>query len=98
MTAVFQAVRSQSKRIAAAVCSVLARERAALRETDYFTIRFFVSLQTVLFYFVGVVVMATTTLPESPWLYAASCGGVGVLGAHFVRFVWRISKARVPES
>ena len=94
MNPVLQRLSESSKRLGAAVDHLISGEIRELRATDFFCLRFFVTLELALFYLVGVVYAAVVTLPESRFLYATLCGTAGVLAAWIFRSTWRIGRPR----
>ena len=94
MNPILQRLREGAKRIGVLMGQLVSTEMRVLRETDFFCLRFFVTLELALFYLVGVVYAAVVTLPESRLLYASLCGSAGVAGAWVLRSTWRVGRGR----
>lgn len=66
----------------------------SLRETNWFCVRFFVSLQVTFFYFWFVLSNAIDFLPHSPRVYTLMCGAGGAVVAVVLRQTWVLGKRR----
>ena len=97
MKPVLQRFGVGSKRFGALMDRIVSGEIRELRATDFFCLRFFVTLELAMFYFVGVVYAAVVTLPESRFLYAGLCGSAGVLAGWILRSTWTFGKRRPGE-
>jgi hypothetical protein len=84
------------KGVGAGLEEILGPSIESLRETDWFCIRFFVSLQVVFFYGLMVLFFAIDTLPGNPGLYVLGCGSGGVIAALLLKWSWTVGKAHRP--
>ena len=88
MKRLIQGLRGEILSLIAGVNHLFAPSMIALKESNWFCLRVFVSLQVALAYFVIVVSVAVEMLPDSPIYYAATCGSLGIFAAFLLRGAW----------
>lgn len=67
----------------------------SLRESDWFCIRVFVTLEAALFYGVAIISVSIEMLPEALGRYILTCSLGGIVTAYILRTAWTFRRRRL---